>query len=58
MTPEPVVRHHMRDTGGLDPGVHLAQHSGSSSSIPVIWWKSIRARLKTLAISGTGQAAQ
>ena len=26
--------------------------------MPVIWWNGMRARLKTLAISGTGQAAQ
>ena len=34
------------------------QHAGSSSSMPVIWWNGMPARLKTLAISGTGQAAQ
>ena len=35
-----------------------SQHAGSSSSMPVTWWNGMRARLKTLAISGTGQAAQ
>ena len=35
-----------------------SQHSGSSSSMPVTWWNGILARLKTLAISGTGQAEQ
>ena len=34
------------------------QQAGSSSSMPVTWWKGIRAGWNTLAISGTGQAAQ
>ena len=34
------------------------QQAGSSCSMPVTWWNGMRARLKTLAISGTGQAAQ
>jgi hypothetical protein len=34
------------------------QHGGSSPMTPVTWWKLTPARLKTLAISGTGQAEQ
>ena len=35
-----------------------SQQAGSSSSMPVTWWNGMCTRLKTLAISGTGQAEQ
>ena len=55
---EAVVRSSVSDVGGGDPVVDLVSRSRSSSSMPVTWWKGMPARLKTLAISGTGQAEQ
>ena len=54
---EAVVLHHVGDAGGVDPvGDLVPGSSGSSSSMPVIWWNEMPARRNTFAISGTGQA--
>ena len=54
---EAIVRHHTRDAGRVDPCAGLVPAHRIAAICPVIWTNGMRARLKTFAISGTGQAA-